>query len=109
MADEFIVQYPSGSTLYIAAERISDGSSYTIELTDNTDDTYTGSMDTSAPRGQYICRVYKQLGASQDTSVDTLLHPGETRVWSGSKFSFEDTVDAITSSYRSGMFWSDRP
>jgi len=105
MADEFIVKYASGSTLYEVAERISDGTSYTIVLADNGDDTYTGSMDTSAPRGQYVCRTYKQIGASQDIDVDTLLHPGETRIWSGTEFSFNDAVERAVSPYRNAMTW----
>lgn len=103
MADEFIVKYPTGNTVYITAERISDGLSYTNALTDNGDDTYTGSMDASAPLGQYVCRAYKQLGASADPDSDTLLHPGETRIWSGSEFDFDKAVQAALGTYKSSI------
>jgi hypothetical protein len=104
MAD-FTIKYPTGSTLYITAERISDATLYTIILTDNGDNTYTGNMDSSAPLGEYICRTWKQIGVSPDTDVDTLLHPGETRTWSGSAFDFDKAVQIINSPYRNAMTW----
>lgn len=102
MAD-FTVKYATGSTLYITAERISDATLYTITLTDKGDGTYEGSMPTGALLGEYICRLYKQTGASPDTNVDTLLYPGESRVWSGTEFDFDKAVQNINSPYRNAM------
>jgi len=104
---DFSVTYPTGSTLYITAERLSDGTVHTITLTDNADGTYEGDMPAAAGLGQYVCRVYKQLGASPDTNSDTLLHPGETRIWSGSEFDFDKAVAAAQGTYKStGMTFS---
>lgn len=104
---DFEVTYPTGSTLYITAERLSDRTTHTITLTDNADGTYTGNMSAGAGLGQYVCRVYKQLGASPDTDSDTLLTPGETRIWSGSEFDFDKAVAVAQGTYRStGMTFS---
>ena len=100
---DFTVNYPTGSTLFIIAERLSDASSHIITLTDVGDGTYTGDMPAPAGLGQYVCRPYKQLGASPDTDTDTLLAPGETRIWSGAEFDFDKAVDAALGTYRSGM------
>lgn len=99
---DFTVDYPTGSTLYITAERLSDGTTHTIVLDDNADGTYTGDMPT-AGLGQYVCRVWKQLGASPDTDSDTLLAPGETRIWSGSEFDFDKAVQAALGTYKSSI------
>lgn len=107
MANEFTVSYATGNTLYVTAERIYDGTTYTILLTDNGDGTYTGNMNTSAVIGDYVCRVYKQIGASPNTLVDILLNPGETRTWSGSKFDFELAVQAVISPYHASMSWGN--
>lgn len=103
MANDFTVGYPTGSTLYIIAERLSDGASHTIALDDNADETYTGNMPAATGLGQYVCRVYKQLGAAPDTDADVLLAPGETRVWSGEAFNFDDAVKAAQGTYNSMM------
>lgn len=104
---DFTVKYPTGSTVYITAERLSDAETHTIALDDNADGTYTGNMPAAAGLGQYVCRVYKQLGASSDPDNDTLLHPGETRIWSGAEFDFDKAVDAALGTYRStGMTFS---
>lgn len=104
---DFTVNYPTGNTLFIVAERLSDGSSHTIVLDDNADGTHTGNMPADAGLGQYICRPYKQLGASPDTDSDTLLAPGETRIWSGSEFDFDKAVAAAQGTYKStGMTFS---
>lgn len=100
---DFTVNYPTGSTLYITAERLSDAATHTIALTDNGDGTYSGNMPAGAGLGQYVCRVYKQLGASADPDSDTLLHPGETRVWSGSEFDFDKAVQAALGTYKSSI------
>lgn len=100
---DFNVTYPTSSTLYITAKRLSDGTSHTITLTDNGDGTYSGNMPSGAGLGQYICRVYKQLGASADPDSDTLLHPGETRIWSGSEFDFDKAVAAAQGTYKSSI------
>lgn len=98
---DFTVNYSTGNTLYIIAERLSDGDSHTIVLDDNADGTHTGNMPASAGLGQYVCRPYKQLGASPDTDTDTLLAPGETRIYSGSEFDFDKAVDAALGTYKS--------
>lgn len=97
------IKYPTGSTLYVTVERLSDGESHAIVLTDNGDGTYGGSMPADAGLGQYVCRLYKQLGASRDTDADTLLHPGETRIWSGSEFDFDKAVQAALGTYKSSI------
>lgn len=98
---DFSVSYPASNTVYITAERLSDGTTHTITLTDNADGTYSGDMPSGAGLGQYVCRVYKQLGASADPDSDTLLHPGETRIWSGSEFDFDKAVQAALGTYKS--------
>lgn len=98
---DFTVTYPTGSTLFITAERLSDGTTHTIVLDDNADGTHTGDMPAAAGLGQYVCRVYKQLGASPLPATDTLLHPGETRIWSGEEFDFDKAVDAALGTYKS--------
>lgn len=97
---DFTVNYATGNTLYVNAERLSDGDSHTIALTDNADGTYTGNMPSSAGLGQYRCSFYKQLGASPDTDTDTLLY-FELRIWSGSEFDFDKAVAAAQGTYRS--------
>ena len=97
---DFTVNYPTGSTLYITAERLSDRTIHTIVLTDNADGTYDANMPSSAGLGQYICRLWKQLGASPDVDSDTNLHPGETRIWSGAEFDFDKAVDAALGTYK---------
>ena len=99
---DFTVNYAIGNTLYMIAERLSDGDSHTINLTDNADGTHTGNMPSSAGLGQYACRAYKQSGVSPDTDVDTLLTPNETRIWSGSEFDFDKAVDAALGTYKPG-------
>lgn len=94
---DFTVSYPTGSTLYAQAESILDGTDYNIALTDNLDGTYTGDMDSSAPRGQYVCRIWKQAGGSPDYDADTLLYPGETRIWDGADFDFDGAISAAVS------------
>lgn len=104
---DFTVTYPTGSALYITAERLSDADTHTIALDDNADGTYSGDMPSAAGLGQYVCRVYKQLGASADPDSDTLLHPGETRIWSGKEFDFDKAVAAAQGTYRNtGMTFS---
>ncbi len=103
MPDDFTVSYSTGSTLYITAERLSDGTIHTITLTDNGDGTYSGDMPAAAGVGQYVCRPYKQLGASAVPASDTLLHPGETRIWSGTAFSFGGAVHEALGTYKSSV------
>ena len=100
---DFTVNYATGSNLYITAERLSDATLHTIVLTDNADGTYTGDMASSAGLGQYICRVYKRLGASPAPATDRLLHPGEMRIWSGSAWDFDAAVKAAQGTYNSMM------
>lgn len=97
---DFNMTYPTGSTLYVTAERLSDNTTHTIALTDNADGTYTGNMPSGAGLGQYRCNFYKQLGASPDTDNDTLLY-FETRIWSGSEFDFDKAVAAAQGTYKS--------
>jgi len=104
---DFTVNYPTGSTLFIIAERLSDAESHTIALTDVGDGTHTGNMPASAGLGQYVCRPYRQIGASPALGTDKLLAPGETRIWSGSEFDFDKAVAAAQGTYKStGMTFS---
>lgn len=97
---DFTVNYSTGNTLFVTAERLGDGSSHTIVLTDNADGTYTGNMPSDAGLGQYQCIVYKQLGASPDPDTDTLLYPIGLRIWSGQEFDFDKAVAAAQGTYR---------
>lgn len=99
---DFNVTYPTGSTLFVTAERLSDGTAHTITLTDNADGTYEGDMPAGAGLGQYDCILYKQLGASPDADTDTLLYPIGLRIWSGSEFDFDKAVAAL-GTYKSSM------
>ena len=99
----FTVNYPTGSTLYITAERLSDNETHTIVLDDNADGTHTGNMPAGSGLGQYVCRGWKQLGASPAPTTDTLLIPGETRIWSGTAFDFDAAVKAAQGTYNSMM------
>ena len=87
MAD-FTINYTTGSTLYVRTQKLADDTMTNITLTDVGDGTYTGNMPASTAKGQYRCEVWKQAGASPNQTNDTLLLPGETRIWSGENWDF---------------------
>lgn len=96
---DFKVNYDTGNALYVIVERMSDGDSHTIVLTDVGDGTYTGNMPEDAGLGMYRCKFYKQSGASPDADTDILLF-FETRVWSGEAFDFDKAVAAAQGTYK---------
>ncbi len=107
MSDTFTISYPAGSTLYVSVYDLTTDQVRILAAVDNGDGTYTATMPADAPLGAYVCRVYKQIGASPDTAVDTVLHPGETRIWDGQNFNFDTAVNKIISPYNKGLTFEE--
>jgi len=110
MAGKFTASYGSGGdTLYIYAVRAKDASAHTIVMDDDGGGEYSGDMPSTAGLGQYLCKVFKQLGELADPDTDTILG-WMTGVWSGESFDFDEAVGVAFTTYnRQGITWSDRP